>query len=459
LSGQTIFPLLCFADKALVVGDPKQLPPIITMDGNTKIQYEHQYGEDTNALMYSPATVSAYHRASSAKTGHHNDIGNSIILEEHRRCQPPIAEAFVEIAEYVGMKIETQPLDLTTKETQPFVNMGGKPFLFYDVVGRSKSRNTNLNEADTIVSVVKKLLEAGYSYQDIGIITPYAAQESLLKRRLSKEDLQNKIQVGTIHKFQGVEFNVILFSSVIFLPEHSSFFINSAPNMLNVALSRAKQLFVVVGCLNKLQKSSGFLEIMCRHILENGEVYEVMPPDTHSKPKNIDIKPEVGIEIIDDTCRHLTIVEESYAKVKKELIIVSPWIREYSRKDYSNFQRIKKVVADGINVKVFYGYVGEKFGGDASKYEETTDQKLVQQFKTVLGKNLVRLSAGTHEKVLIVDRKEMYIGSFNWLSNQYPSACKRYDKGLIRRESTTKILDQNTIQRYVGALLSTTSRK
>ena len=98
----TIFPLLYKSKKAIIVGDPKQLDPIVPIPENQKEYYKKNYFDNCGIPFnrYSPTEVSAYHRAAFCKTGNFDDIGNSITLDEHRRCSKDIADLFSEIADY-----------------------------------------------------------------------------------------------------------------------------------------------------------------------------------------------------------------------------------------------------------------------------------------------------------------------------------------------------------------------
>jgi superfamily I DNA and/or RNA helicase len=54
------------------------------------------------------------------------------------------------------------------------------------------------------------------------------------------------VALGTVHRFQGGERSIVLFSSV--LTRGSSLaFLNARPNLLNVAISRAQHHFVCLG--------------------------------------------------------------------------------------------------------------------------------------------------------------------------------------------------------------------
>jgi superfamily I DNA and/or RNA helicase len=54
------------------------------------------------------------------------------------------------------------------------------------------------------------------------------------------------VALGTVHRFQGGERSIVLFSSVV-THTASLAFLNSRPNLLNVAISRAQHHFVCLG--------------------------------------------------------------------------------------------------------------------------------------------------------------------------------------------------------------------
>jgi superfamily I DNA and/or RNA helicase len=54
------------------------------------------------------------------------------------------------------------------------------------------------------------------------------------------------LALGTVHRFQGGERRIVLFSSVV-TRTGSLTFLNARPNLLNVAVSRAQQHFVCLG--------------------------------------------------------------------------------------------------------------------------------------------------------------------------------------------------------------------
>jgi uncharacterized protein len=111
-------------------------------------------------------------------------------------------------------------------------------------------------EADAIVAHVSTLLGTPWTdedgtnplgQQDILVVTPYNAQVVTLRRALDGAGYSS-VEVGTVDKFQGRQAPVVFISmaasSAEEAPRGASFLFNR--NRLNVAVSRAKYLAVVV---------------------------------------------------------------------------------------------------------------------------------------------------------------------------------------------------------------------
>lgn len=267
ISVQSLLPALFRAEKAIVVGDPKQLEPIVSLSDSNKDELMSFIDNREEFEKYSPTESTAYHRAAFCDTGSYSDIGNGILLDEHRRCVPMIANLFKEIAGYKGLDVRTNELSLYEQERLDKLNF--KNLTFINVKGTyGKYDNTNISEINKIKELLKSLSEAGVDIKkEVGIITPFSNQETLLLENFSK-DINHSYgneKIGTVHKFQGAEFNYIIFSSVIFGIYNKASFINLKPNLLNVAISRAKQCFIHVGDEETLNQSGGYLGIMMKH--------------------------------------------------------------------------------------------------------------------------------------------------------------------------------------------------
>ena len=262
-----LFPLICRSKRAMVVGDPKQLEPIVTLDEKEKEEYkekEWNYIETQEARKYieyqkySPTMSNAYHRAAKCQTVEFDDIGDGIELDEHRRCLSDIAKIFIDIAKYDRLKIETNNLKLEDKHYIPYSNLGNKSLHYFDVQIDSMKDNVNAKEIEHIDKILNFIEESGFNLEnDVGIITPYRNQASkLISRFKTRINHTRKLEkIGTVHKFQGAEFPIVIFSPVVGTNDSINF-INSKPNMLNVAVSRAKIVFMVVGNIELLKKGT-----------------------------------------------------------------------------------------------------------------------------------------------------------------------------------------------------------
>jgi RNA helicase armi len=110
----------------------------------------------------------------------------------------------------------------------------------------------NPNEAAQVFYYVNELYRLGLTESDIGIITPYKAQTKQLIE-LFKEAEFNLPKIGTVEEFQGQEFNVIILSTVRSNKKYLASDIKytmgfiSSPRRLNVSITRAKALMIIVG--------------------------------------------------------------------------------------------------------------------------------------------------------------------------------------------------------------------
>lgn len=446
VSIENLVPVISRSNKAMIVGDPLQLEPIRTISklSNQKLYKDYFKYHDKEYAMLGPGQVTAYHRAAGTLTGEINDIGDGIILDEHRRCQAPIAQLFIDIAKYKGISVSTSAP--SEHILQPFKAIGGHHLMFYHVDGDRHLGKTNLDEVSAIGELLDKLEEAGYDLKtDIGIITPYADQKRLLISAYGKRMEQEKgSKIGTIHQFQGVGFEVIIFSPVIFKEKDSSAFMNNHPNMLNVAVSRAKQQFIVVGNHHRLKQAKGSLGLIAERAstdfyLELG----LQSPSYHSYSTSFNIEKHIYDE------QHIRAFEYYLQNCEKSVVIVVPWIRKpYGTPIQKQLEMIKVAKSRDIDVTVYYGYSNLELN-----QKDDNDQHLVQEYVKVLGADrVIRLTQGTHEKVMLIDDRILVIGSWNWLSNAYYKWYENQDKNTsnlaIRRETSIIIMNRKVITEY-----------
>ncbi|KAF9433427.1 hypothetical protein BGZ76_009475 [Entomortierella beljakovae] len=127
----------------------------------------------------------------------------------------------------------------------------------------------NRGEAATVVEYVKNLMKIGVAAQDIAIITPYSAQNALLKQHL-KEDYPD-IEIGTVDGFQGREKQAIILTLVRSNDTGEVGFLSDR-RRLNVAMTRSKRHLCIVGDSETLSKKDPFLKAWMEFLGEHADI-------------------------------------------------------------------------------------------------------------------------------------------------------------------------------------------
>ncbi|MEG2625119.1 MAG: AAA domain-containing protein [Christensenella sp.] len=206
---------LACAENVVVVGDSKQLKNVVT--AQTKAETDPIFDKYEIPKYY---RFSAHSFLSSICTAF-PDIPR-ILLKEHYRCS-------YKIINYCNQKFYNNELIILTKDSDE-----DNAIVAYKTAAGKHSRGyTNHRQVDVIVNEVLKNTGSA----DVGVIAPYKDQVAMLKANLPKE-----IEVKTVHKFQGREKDTIIFSTVDDIVNDFS----DDPNLLNVAISRAKKHFCIV---------------------------------------------------------------------------------------------------------------------------------------------------------------------------------------------------------------------
>jgi DNA replication ATP-dependent helicase Dna2 len=132
------------------------------------------------------------------------------------------------------------------------------PVVFVDVAG-SESGNSRPGEAAVATRIVESLLASGVPPQEIGIITPYKAQQALIRKRLASTRWAAALSVDTVDRFQGGEREVIILS-LARSDEVTSFLADQ--KRLNVSLTRARSKVILLGHGRVLQEHPLFRAIL-----------------------------------------------------------------------------------------------------------------------------------------------------------------------------------------------------
>lgn len=218
------------ASRVVLAGDHRQLPPFSA----TEEPPESSYGLSLFEHLY-------------AEGGVYEGVG--LQLKTQYRMHRDIASfpnrRFYDRTLRNGQRVEPLP---DTPAVEGY-NIGGP----VEVVDHSYANET---EGRMVVHLVDEVLEH-VPAEEIGIITPYAAQVRLVRRLLSEHvPSASEITVDTVDSFQGSEKTAILVSLVRSNSDGNVGFLGrpeDGPRRLNVALTRARRYCAVVGDFHTLR--------------------------------------------------------------------------------------------------------------------------------------------------------------------------------------------------------------
>lgn len=251
------------AQKTVVVGDPKQIEPVVTLPESIFSNLQQHYGVNA-AYASSKASVQTLADSANSQGTWLKDSWLGSPLWVHRRCDNPMFDISNEIAYYNRMVLDKRPPSSDMSRT--FEDLGTSRWI--DVCGEASSKQyvpqqgmeivRFVNEAFTIMAVQN----AESMLPDLFVITPFTAVKrnliELLKQHyphitkgyVSKSAYVRWLyrSVGTVHTFQGKEANVVVLCLGADLTQKPAVqWATFEPNLLNVAVSRAKHRLYVVG--------------------------------------------------------------------------------------------------------------------------------------------------------------------------------------------------------------------
>ena len=222
---------LTCAKNAVIVGDTLQLPNVVTDEDKLKLDTifkEYKVLEGYNCAEYSFLQSVCAVMPNIKQT----------LLREHYRCHPKIIN-FCNQRFYGGnLLIMTEDKDESNVLTA-----------IKTTAGHHTRGHYNQREIDVVKEEIMPNLQ---DETDIGIITPYNQQVNEFNRQIPT------VETATIHKYQGREKDTIIMSVV---DDEISDFADD-PNLLNVAISRAKKLFCLVVSGNEQEKAGNITDLV-----------------------------------------------------------------------------------------------------------------------------------------------------------------------------------------------------
>lgn len=236
-------PLILRAKQVVIIGDPMQLRHITSVRAEEEDAIREHLGLSSRPhLKYAEQSLWDY---AADFLAHANQNSSPITLENHYRCHHDIIG--YSNYQFYGRFLD-KPLNIKTDESKMTLPQQG--IVMINIHGKQESENVNTNkvEADRAVSIAKEVcsLKADVS---IGIVTPFRDQADYIKSRLD-DSIKGNVEVNTAHGFQGDEKDVIIYSLVVTdnSPQRKVNWIDyMVPNLVNVAVTRARQTLYIVG--------------------------------------------------------------------------------------------------------------------------------------------------------------------------------------------------------------------
>lgn len=268
-------PSMALCRKLISVGDISQLEPVI--DNKKDISAYDDYSawlkqgysaEQITRLIelgFTPTSGSLLHLVRHSSTYSYQGAG--FMLRGHYRC-------FQKIIDYCNQMVYDNKLFYlpnNDKEVDPedlpamaYVETPGS-----SEAGGGKKSKVNYKEANLIAEMVvlryqswRERLKKGDALPTLSsmlaIVTPFNKQPEAIRDALYKTNKAHgcvipeceikDTTIDTIHKLQGAEKDIVIFSGVQTHSDSARLFFEKQPYLLNVAVSRAKKSFIAVIC-------------------------------------------------------------------------------------------------------------------------------------------------------------------------------------------------------------------
>ena len=247
------------AKNTVVVGDPFQVEPVVNIPKFFYNYFGDKYGiqGELRSTCLSVQIQADYQNCFGGIRGENNPTWVGCPLLLHRRCINPMFSISNEIA-YDGKMF------YCTSDVKKDLKLSIKKSIWLDISGREKSKSNHYvkEQGDKVIELLDNAIKKNKGeLPSLYIISPFktVAKEvkdlvySHLKSSYSKDTIETldkwlSESCGTVHTFQGKEAKEVIF--ILGCSSESLGAVRWAskkPNILNVAVTRAKYRLVVIG--------------------------------------------------------------------------------------------------------------------------------------------------------------------------------------------------------------------
>ena len=456
-----------------LIGDPQQLSPIVSADTpmaktwlgedlffRRKISlekaisgYRHSVMLDTQSRMHPDISVIANRHV------YDNLLKDAFNIEKLKSIEPLQAHPLVLCDTYDASPTVTRPSN-----------------------GRSR---LNYYHALCSIALAKHALVSApelkqKSERSIGIVTPYRPQAQLLQRMIKDAGLATQVQASTVHRFQGLEFDVVIFDTVESPGLKPGEFISGAEGsssmrLINVAVTRPKQkLFIVANhhhiqqelpknstlhlavkeasksavihsldivgtpfsaLMEKVHRPKASLQDALATLDSQGELLvlqsakkakrdeaNVVGPARHESKDEADIKHYTEQDFYD-------VLKRDLQRARTSIMIASPYLAEARINDILPLLIERK--RGGVDVKIYTKPLNESAQWDVRATDGVKSAGIEPVYRSKM-----------HEKMIIIDETVLYHGSLNSLSQR------------DSLESMLRIKEHNIIKEVIASITS-----
>lgn len=234
------------ARRSIIVGDERQLPPMVDSDLRT---------EAMKSLDVKPEDLEKSLFETLVDQGREEELPAVQMLKEQYRMHPAIGELVSQV--FYGGKLKHAP---QTSERKHRLRWLETPVVWYSTTklpdhGEKQRGSSFLNPAEVeVIAWLLRRMEQSYremnEKRNVAIITPYNEQIRLLRETIHPTErtlwAALTIEIASVDAFQGRDSHIVLSSAVRSNKTHEIGFLKDR-RRLNVALSRAQQLLILVG--------------------------------------------------------------------------------------------------------------------------------------------------------------------------------------------------------------------
>lgn len=284
-AGQLTIPAILgalrFARRFILVGDEKQLPPLVLdkaagAQGLAVSLFDRLKQLDEERQQTSKQTTTSACVPLRVQYRMHEIISNfasSTFYHNQLRAHYAVARRRLQLLNPLpgGVPVHGAVLQVLRAD---------RPMTFLDVQARASTFEVKMSNAEARVvrEIIAALLARGVAEDEIGVIAPYRAQVANLRRHLFSDDasagwtalpIKTPLSIDTVDRFQGGERSVIIISfATSTTPPVGSQLREHLTNAhrLNVALTRAQRKLILVGNTSALADMELFQRLLayCR---------------------------------------------------------------------------------------------------------------------------------------------------------------------------------------------------